>query len=59
MSSETALHTQRRLLLFMSVDLAGSTAYKNTIVPNEVQPWLEVFFKFFREFPAEFKSHYI
>jgi hypothetical protein len=35
MEPETAVHTQRRLLLFMSVDLAGSTAFKNTVVLGE------------------------
>jgi class 3 adenylate cyclase len=52
-------HTQRRLLLFMSVDIAGSTAYKNTRVIGEVQPWLRVFFEFYRELPARLRNLYV
>ena len=43
-------HLYKRLRLFQSVDLVGSTAYKNR-ASGEVQPWLKVFYEFFRDFP--------
>ena len=41
-----------RTLLFMSVDVVGSTAYKEQIEKTEGGPvWLGAFERFFREFP--------
>jgi len=56
--TDTAVHTRKRLLLFMSVDLAGSTAFKSKSVHGAVQPWLPVFVEFFREFPAQLRHFY-
>lgn len=41
---------QPRLLLFLSVDVVGSTRYKNE-ESGTVQPWLPFFSEFYRAFP--------
>ena len=57
--SGAEVHTRRRLLLFMSVDIAGSTAYKNTRLLEQVQPWLRVFYEFYRELPTQLRKRYV
>ncbi len=36
-------------MLFLSVDVIGSTAYKNS-KSEEIQPWLSFFLDFYKEF---------
>lgn len=44
-----------RLLLFLSVDVIGSTAYKNKNREFDgIQPWLRFFIDFYQEFPEFF-----
>lgn len=45
-----------KLLLFISIDVVGSTAYKNSTSEDrsEAHPWLPVLYYFFSEFPAIF-----
>lgn len=59
-------HLKRCLRLFLSADIAGSTAYKNKD-PNEggvgksarrVQPWLETFNRFFEDLPLTYRNLY-
>lgn len=43
---------QSQLLLFLSVDVVGSTAYKNSHREEDgVQPWLQFFKDFYQDFP--------
>lgn len=44
-----------KLLLFLSVDIIGSTAFKNSIVKSEqIHPWLPLVNGFYNEFPIYF-----
>jgi len=46
-----------KLNLFLSVDVIGSTAYKNSAQSeSKVQPWLGFFWDFYRDFPLRFKK---
>lgn len=52
-----------RVRLFLSVDLSGSTAYKNSAAginrSNGATPeWVDVFQKFYTDFPDMYKSEY-
>lgn len=52
-----------RVRLFLSVDLSGSTAFKDSkgAQPRDGEPtpkWVTVFHHFYSDFPARFKSHY-
>jgi hypothetical protein len=47
----------KTLRLFLSVDIAGSTAYKSR-QPDKVQPWLPALHRFFTEFPISLAGHY-
>lgn len=48
---------RKALRLFLSVDIAGSTAFK-AASPDKVQPWLPALFQFFNEFPIRLNSEY-
>lgn len=50
-------HLRKCLRLFLSVDIAGSTAFKSSR-PGEVQPWLPTLYRFFSEFPIQLASRY-
>lgn len=50
-------HLRKCLRLFLSVDIAGSTAFKSSR-PGEVQPWLPTLYRFFSEFPIQFANRY-
>jgi len=52
------LNDKPKLLLFISIDIAGSTAYKNSTLGDgsEVHPWLPVLYYFFSEFPITFSK---
>lgn len=46
-----------KLILFLSVDVVGSTAYKNRHVEKDrIQPWLPLFKDFYRDFPLSFND---
>lgn len=49
-----------RVRLFLSVDLAGSTAYKNVTEAESANPlaWVEAFQDFYRRFPKTFEESY-
>jgi hypothetical protein len=47
----------KALRLFLSVDIAGSTAFKS-LEPSKVQPWLPTLYWFFAEFQVELASRY-
>lgn len=53
MESHLDTHTAPRLILFLSVDLVGSTAFKSLSAAGEYQPWLDLFWGFYRDLPAE------
>lgn len=44
-------NSEQKLLLFLSVDVIGSTAYKNKS-SEIVQHWLETFLNFYKDFPV-------
>lgn len=48
---------RKTLRLFLSVDIAGSTAYKSR-QPDKVQPWLPALHRFFTEFPISLVRPY-
>lgn len=48
--------TRRRLLLFLSVDMEGSTRLKQTISNRQAQVWLDVVLRFIEEFPQAFQA---
>ncbi len=45
-----------KLRIFFSVDIIGSTLYKNQHDNSKVQPWLPFFYGFYNEFPIVFRS---
>jgi len=45
-----------RVRLFLSVDLTGSTAYKNNTV--DTLQWVKTFETFYRAFPTRLKNEY-
>ena len=52
-----------RVRVFLSVDLSGSTAYKNSKVGEDrsdgpTPRWVTVFQKFYTDFPAQFRTNY-
>lgn len=51
-----------RVRLFLSVDLSGSTAFKNSqdgkILDRASPKWVTTFENFYRNFPARFRSNY-
>lgn len=51
-----------RVRLFLSVDLSGSTAFKNSQDGEQreraIPRWVTVFETFYRDFPAKFRSQY-
>jgi hypothetical protein len=53
----SADHLRECLRLFLSVDIAGSTAFKSSR-PSEVQPWLPTLYRFFSEFPIRLANCY-
>ena len=53
----TEEHLRKCLRLFLSVDIAGSTAFKSSR-PSEVQPWLPTLYRFFSEFPIQLANLY-
>ena len=59
MQPDAKKHIEQRLLLFMSVDLAGSTAFKSKTVTEKIQPWLKVFVDFYHEFPTKLRGQYL
>lgn len=54
MPSETY---RSKLRIFFSVDIVGSTAYKNQHAENSVQPWLPFFKDFYTQFPIVYRRH--
>lgn len=49
---------QTRMLLFQSVDLEGSTGYKQRNADGQNQRWLSVITDFLQEFPALYRATY-
>lgn len=55
--SDEPEHLRKSLRLYLSVDIAGSTAYKS-LQPEKVQPWLPTLYRFFQEFPIRLVNAY-
>jgi hypothetical protein len=47
----------KELILFLSVDVVNSTAYKHDNTTDQVQPWLPFFVQFFNQFRGYFERH--
>lgn len=48
--------TRRRLILFLSVDMEGSTRLKQTFTARDAQRWLEIVLRFTEDFPQAFRA---